>query len=503
MEPEKQMKRYKDELVPREIKKGFYRNIELGKDVVLQRIQIGNQIREMIVSHVGLAGTSNTNREAINASINLLAYDNRDVGNGIYGLKASFQWNISEVVWQIEQNVKEFKDMIKIIYAPLDPSFAEMRSLAQKAYENGRIADAVDNFLKLSQCCENDFSVFLSLGIISLFHEKDKEKALGYFNKAIEIVESQSDFYTSYALLYKAFVLSNLDRVVEAEKFSRQAVVLSPDFTEAVYQTAQYNALLKNTDTAISLLKKIIRIDILYCLKITNEHDFNGIKLHITKVIKETIAPLNDGIKSKLKKLDEKLDCLNAVINSMHKQGLDISDNQNVKQLNDDKDELANVVDFNSILSAFVVDRCLSRLEKNLQHDKSQLLSDCKEARRNVESERKEAAKELKKVKEKKMFTPFLLYLFLSQLYAIPVGMFVILPPGILIAKYNILIGVPIGLPPGVFILETIAFISSILIVLVPTIGPRLKWKTVHIGLQHREDKLDKTIKMIEQVSLN
>ena len=317
MEPEKQMKRYKDELVPREIKKGFYRNIELGKDVVLQRIQISNQIREMIVSHVGLAGTSNTNREAINASINLLAYDNRDVGNGIYGLKASFQWNISEVVWQIEQNVKEFKDMIKIIYAPLDPSFAEMRSLAQKAYEDGRIADAVDNFLKLSQCCENDFSVFLSLGIISLFHEKDKEKALGYFNKAIEIVESQSDFYTSYALLYKAFVLSNLDRVVEAEKFSRQAVVLSPDFTEAVYQTAQYNALLKNTDTAISLLKKIIRIDILYCLKITNEHDFNGIKLHITKVIKETIAPLNDGIKSKLKKLDEKLDCLNAVINKV------------------------------------------------------------------------------------------------------------------------------------------------------------------------------------------
>jgi hypothetical protein len=58
-------------------------------------------------------------------------------------LKASFQWNISEVVWQIEQNVKEFKDMIKINYASLNPSFAEMRSLARKAYENGRITDAV------------------------------------------------------------------------------------------------------------------------------------------------------------------------------------------------------------------------------------------------------------------------------------------------------------------------------------------------------------------------
>ena len=182
------MKRYKDGLVPRDIKKGFYRNIELGKDVVLQRIEIGNQIREMITSHVGLSGTSNTNREAINASINLLSYDNRDIGNGMYGLKASFEWNISEVVWQMEQNVQEFKDMIKIIYASLEPSVAELRFLAQEDYENGRIADAIDNLSKLAQCCENDFSVFLSLGIINLFHEKDKEKALEYFDKAVEIV---------------------------------------------------------------------------------------------------------------------------------------------------------------------------------------------------------------------------------------------------------------------------------------------------------------------------
>ncbi len=44
----------------------------------------------------------------------------------------------------------------------------------------------------------------------------------------------------------------------------------------------------------------------------------------------------------------------------MHKQGLDISDNQNVKQLNEDKDELAKVPNLNSVLNTFVVDGCLS-----------------------------------------------------------------------------------------------------------------------------------------------
>lgn len=50
---------------------------------------------------------------------------------------------------------------------------------------------------------------------------------------------------------------------------------MSPDFTEALYQNAQYSAILKNTDSAISSLKTIVGTDILYSLKITNEQDFN------------------------------------------------------------------------------------------------------------------------------------------------------------------------------------------------------------------------------------
>ena len=493
------MKRYKDGLVPRDIKKGFYRNIELGKDVVVQRIEIGNQIREMITSHIGLSRTSNTNREAINASINLLSYDNRDVGNGMYGLKASFEWNISEVVWQIEQNVQEFKEMIKIIYASLEPSVVELRSSAQEAYENGRIADAIGYFSKLSECCEDDFSVFLSLGIISLFHEKDNEKALSYFDKAVDVVGPQSDFYTSYALLYKAFVLRNLDRIDEAQRFSRQAVDLSPDFTEALYQNAQYSAILKNTDTAISSLKTIIGTDILYSLKITNEQDFDGIRPHITKILKEACDPVHEGIKKKLKKFDEKLHHLNAIVNSLNKQGLNISDNQDTKQLQEDKQELTNIVDSNSVLNLFVVDKCFSKLDKNLQHDKSQLLSDCKEARKKAGYEKEGATRALKKIKERGFLAPFFLKLFLSQLYAIPAGIFVRVPPDMLISKYARLMGASMGIPPGVFILEAIAVVSCVLMVFVPTIGPRMKCKKNYARIQYKESILDDTIKAIKQ----
>jgi len=290
-------------------------------------------------------------------------------------------------------------------------------------------------------------------------------------------------------------VLRNLDRIDEAEKFSKHAADLSPDFTEALYQNAQYCALLKKTDTALTSLKAITRIDILHCLKIANERDFDGIKPQIAKILKEISAPVHEGIKNKLKKFDEKLNRLNAIINNIHKQDLIISDNQDTKQLQGDKQELANIINSDSALNLFVIDKCLARLDKNLLHDKSQLLSDCKEVRKKVEYEKRGAAKALKKIKGQGFLYPFFLKLFLSQIYAVPAGIFVKVPPDLLISEYTILIGASMGIPPGVLILEAIAVVSCVLMVFVP----RIKWKNIYARLQHKEHKLDDTIKAIER----
>ena len=64
------------------------------------------------------------------------------------------------------------------------------------------------------------------------------------------------------------------------------------------------------------------------------------------------------------------------------------------------------------------------------------------------------------------------------------------------------LIGGALGIPPGIFMLEILAFASCALIVFVPLIRSRLKWKKVYAGLQRREKKLNKTIEMIETVLL-
>jgi tetratricopeptide (TPR) repeat protein len=484
------MKRFKDGLISREMKGSYYQGIKLGQEVTLQKIDISNQIREMITSHVELVSTTKTNREIIGEAISHLTYSIREVGNGIFGLKAAFEWDISEVVWQIEQNTRDFKDMLKVLYASQDVSLMNMRFLAQGAYEEGKIADALSIYSELSQNYHDDFSVFLSLGIICFFHEKNKEKALDNFNKAIEIVKLQSDYYTSYALLHKALVLRDLDLLEEAEKFSKQAIDLSPDFTEAIYQNAQYNALLKKLDRVIPLISKIIHIDILYCLKINNEQDFNGIRQPIEMIFEEISIPKNKKIKHKLKELDRRLYYFSTIINTIRKQDFNITSNFDIKQPKENKNELAYLLNYDSILNAFVVDKCLSRLDIFFNHDISLLLSDCKEIRRKLGKEKHEAADKLLEKKGKGSFFKFFLYLFVSQLYAVPLG--------ILISKYIISIRTYMGVPPGVLILEAVAVVSCFFTILALSIGPRLKLKGVYSGVQKKERKLDKIIRMIE-----
>jgi len=72
-------------------------------------------------------------------------------------------------------------------------------------------------------------------------------------------------------------------------------------------------------------------------------------------------------------------------------------------------------------------------------------------------------------------------------------------PSDMLISKYITLIGASMGIPPGVLILEAIAVVSCVLMVFVPTIGPRIKCKKNYARLQYKESILGDTIKAIKQ----
>lgn len=278
---------YLNELAPWERKNEYYHTIQLGKDVKEQTNIINKQTKAMIASQIASTNAIIASQERISEGIDAVVCGVDRVEQGIYELKSVFEWGISEVVWQIEQNRAVLKDILEVLMEPLDTQAKERRKRAEEAYANGWVEDAEEEFIESEKLNKFDFSIHINLGMIYLFHKIDKEKSLSYFEKAIKYSRPKSAFHASYALLHKALIHFDMDNTEEAEKSSHEAVSLSPNFSEALYQNAQYNAQLLNTSKSIANLEKAIRSDKLYCLKANKDKLFDPIRESVNRLFEK------------------------------------------------------------------------------------------------------------------------------------------------------------------------------------------------------------------------
>lgn len=311
------MSLYLNELAPWERKKEYYNNIQLGKDVRTQTEVISRSTQAMIAAQVASTSAIIASQERISEGIDNLAYGVERVEQGIYGLQAAFEWGISEVVWKIEQNRKELRSILEVLSAPLDTQAKELRKRAEEAYTNGWFEDALEDFFESERKNRYDFSIHISIGMIYLFNKINKETALEYFDKAIKYATPKSKYHTSFALLHKALIKRDFGLVEEAEACAREAVELSPDFAEALYQCSQYNALLNRPDKSMQLLTKAIMLDANYCEKVCNDGAFDQFRLQVNNVFEDFRRTEGGNARNKLGIVTKRIEKLDNLLNEI------------------------------------------------------------------------------------------------------------------------------------------------------------------------------------------
>ena len=121
-------------------------------------------------------------------------------------------------------------------------------------------------------------------------------------------------------MLYKALIKRDFGLIDEAEECTDEAVKLCPDFAEALYQNAQYNALLNKPDKAIPLLRKTIEMDVNYCEKIHNEKAFDKIRTQVNAMFEELRDEQKQKANIKYETLAKKLKAFNNLINEIKNQ---------------------------------------------------------------------------------------------------------------------------------------------------------------------------------------
>jgi hypothetical protein len=165
------MSLYLNELAPWERKNEYYNNIQLGKDVRTQTEVISRSTQAMVAAQMASTSAIIASQERSNEGVDNLAYGVKRVEQGIYGLQAAFEWGISEVVWQIEQNREELRSILEVLSAPLDTQAKELRKRAEEAYANGWFEDSLEDFFESERKNRYDFSIHISVGMIYLFVE--------------------------------------------------------------------------------------------------------------------------------------------------------------------------------------------------------------------------------------------------------------------------------------------------------------------------------------------
>ncbi len=255
-----------------------YEKIKTGKNVNEQIRLLKKQANELIAVQMASASDIISHHKSITESV-------KDIKEGIAGIKSAFRWRIADVIWQIEQKRTVLQEVLVKIDTRLTSEAQELRKRGNRAFANGLIDDAELDYLQAETKNRNDFSVYISLGIIYMFKKGDREKAFSYFEKAIRYARPESNYYTSYALLHQALIQFDYGKIEEAEMLSSEAVDLSPDFAEAYYQNAQYNAQLKRAGKSIVQLEKAILIDKFYCLRVENDLLFDPIREHVNQLL--------------------------------------------------------------------------------------------------------------------------------------------------------------------------------------------------------------------------
>jgi hypothetical protein len=316
---------YLTELSPWERKNEYYNKIQLGEDVRSQtealRSAINSQTRTQLVASSAMVASQERISEGINELTNITNEGFSNIANGIEGLRSSFEFGISEVVWQLEQNRNTLINILQVLMAPLDTQAKERRKRAEKAYSNGWYEDAEEEFLESEKLNKYDFAIHISLGMIYLFHKVDKEKSLTYFEKAIKYARPESKYYTSFALLYKGLIKHDFGFIEKAKDCAVEASTLYPDLSEAHYQSAQYYALLGSADKSISFLRTAIEHDVKYLIKVQSDKAFEQVKNEVNILVEEPYRNQKNKAK-KFNKLNSKISQLDSLDNELSEHGV-------------------------------------------------------------------------------------------------------------------------------------------------------------------------------------
>lgn len=155
------------------------------------------------------------------------------------GLTDVFEFNHSEVMWQMERQLDVLTGIDYTLKNPRATSAEESLKIGIGSLKVGMIKKSIKALQDAEDANPLDYRIYIAMGHAYL-RTDDLENALDRFEYALK--NARTDYYRSYSLLLIGRVYYCMGHVEKAVECAKWAIDHSPDYPEAHYQYAAYIA---------------------------------------------------------------------------------------------------------------------------------------------------------------------------------------------------------------------------------------------------------------------
>ena len=232
---------------------------------------------------------------------------NRTMEAGFGRLSAEFNWGLSELLWRADQQNETVAEIRDVLTRPLDTQSRELRARAIRSYDNGWMDEALADFLDAMEKSRVDYVVAHYLGNIYLRRE-DYQAAAEWFRKSARWSRPEEPRHAAVALMHQALACSlraedDAANCREAITCLDEALNLDPTNIEALFQRAQFQARIGDSDQAISALEDVLDRDGRYLVRILMERDFQDMGRQVADLIYWLTKSYSKTIERQLRQL--------------------------------------------------------------------------------------------------------------------------------------------------------------------------------------------------------
>ncbi len=262
------------------------------------RGEISESARSIIASNEELQREHITVSEAVSAAVTTgseeLTFEVQRLTDGISELNARFQWGFSELLMVAGRVNDTLDDLVRIAKTPAQTWAYEQFEIARDAFRQELYHEALEQVDRsISGYASNpgyvlEYRFHYLLGTIRLggFGNNSEDvvdlvQAQSAFQKAARYARQDHPKEAARALLAAGWAAYCQGKLVDAERFTEQAVALNPELAEALFQLAKIQMHVDEPERALPSLRAAIQMDRGYSLKAATDEDF---KRHETEL---------------------------------------------------------------------------------------------------------------------------------------------------------------------------------------------------------------------------